>query len=99
MGDRRSVKAPPGRLGAQRPHDGAGIACCPALGRLWTNAACERIRHETDDNPKCHVKLGYDEEFVHLGNADTDLILMPSVYEPCGLTQMIAMEYGCVPIV
>ena len=50
-------------------------------------------------SPDCHLELAYDEELSHLIYAGADMILIPSVYEPCGLTQMIAMKYGVVPIV
>lgn len=45
------------------------------------------------------VTLGYDEELARMMYASADFIMMPSVYEPCGLNQMIAMRYGAVPIV
>jgi len=63
------------------------------------NAEFWRIKREMDGNPDCHLELGYDEELAHLIYAGSDMILIPSVYEPCGLTQMIAMRYGCVPVV
>ncbi|MEO5358740.1 MAG: glycogen synthase, partial [Nitrospirae bacterium YQR-1] len=50
-------------------------------------------------NPDCHLNLSYDEELSHLIYAGADMILIPSLFEPCGLTQMIAMRYGTVPIV
>lgn len=57
-----------------------------------------RIKDEMDSNPDCHLELAYDEELSHLIYAGADMILIPSVYEPCGLTQMIAMKYGVVPV-
>ena len=57
------------------------------------------FRHRLNDNPDCHLELGYDEELAHLIYAGADIIVIPSRYEPCGLTQMIAMRYGTVPVV
>lgn len=41
---------------------------------------------------------GFDETIAHLTYAGSDMFLMPSRYEPCGLGQMIAMRYGAIPI-
>ena len=42
---------------------------------------------------------GYDEALAHLIFAASDLTLVPSRYEPCGLTQMYALRYGTIPVV
>jgi starch synthase len=48
---------------------------------------------------QCGVMLRYDENLAHMVYAGADFFLMPSVYEPCGLAQMISMRYGAIPIV
>jgi starch synthase len=45
------------------------------------------------------VLLGYDEIGAHRLIAGADMILVPSRFEPCGLTQMYGLRYGTVPIV
>ncbi|ONI01532.1 hypothetical protein PRUPE_6G144700 [Prunus persica] len=45
------------------------------------------------------ILLMYSEELSHLLYAAADFILVPSMYEPCGLAQMIGMRYGAVPVV
>jgi starch synthase len=57
------------------------------------------LKRQLNDNPDCHLELAYNEELAHLIYAGSDMILIPSAYEPCGLTQMIAMRYGTLPIV
>ncbi|CAM3214768.1 glycogen synthase [Streptobacillus felis] len=48
---------------------------------------------------KFKAYIGYSEEMADLLYAGSDLFLMPSRYEPCGLSQMIAMRYGTIPLV
>ena len=45
------------------------------------------------------VYIGYDEGVAHLVQAGADAILVPSRFEPCGLTQLCALRYGAIPIV
>jgi starch synthase len=45
------------------------------------------------------VQLGYDEPVAHLMQAGCDALLVPSRFEPCGLTQLCALRYGALPVV
>jgi len=44
------------------------------------------------------VQIGYDEPLAHLLQGGADAILIPSRFEPCGLTQLYGLAYGCVPV-
>jgi starch synthase len=45
------------------------------------------------------LELSFNNELAHLIEAGSDMFLMPSYYEPCGLNQMISLKYGTIPIV
>jgi starch synthase len=63
-----------------------------ALEGGFANAAAGR-----PDSVGCF--FGYDESLAHLFQAGLDFILVPSRFEPCGLTQLCALRYGAIPIV
>jgi starch synthase len=57
------------------------------------------VRHLEQEYPnQVRAQIMFDERLSHHIYAGADGLLMPSRYEPCGLSQMIAMHYGCVPI-
>ncbi|KAK1549512.1 hypothetical protein Q3G72_003197 [Acer saccharum] len=65
-----------------------------------------RVQGEFEDLANSHnqgssirVLLMYSEELSHMLYAAADMVLVPSIYEPCGLAQMIGMRYGAVPVV
>jgi starch synthase len=71
-----------------------GSSTNPAVNdRFW------RLKHELNDHPDCHLELDYSAELAHLIYAGADLLVMPSLFEPCGLAQLIALRYGTVPVV
>lgn len=62
-------------------------------GQFW------RLKNHLNDNPNCHIEIGFNEELSHLIYAGSDMVIVPSLFEPCGLTQMIGLKYGSVPVV
>jgi starch synthase len=64
----------------------------PALEAAFTAAAASHP-------DRVAVRLGYDEALAHRMIAGADAMLVPSRFEPCGLTQLYALRYGTVPVV
>lgn len=76
-------------MGAQLALLGTGD---PALETRFAEAARERPG-------RMAAVIGYDEALAHQIQAGIDVLLMPSRFEPCGLTQLCALRYGAVPVV
>lgn len=77
------------RIGAQLVVLGSGDA---ALEQALLDAAAARPA-------RIGAVIGYDEAIAHQIQAGVDAILIPSRFEPCGLTQLCALRYGAVPVV
>src|SRR4029079_5911023 len=65
------------------------------------DAALQRgFRAAAQDNAgKVGAVIGYDEALAHQIQAGSDALVVPSRFEPCGLTQLCALRYGAVPVV
>lgn len=60
----------------------------------------EELRKLSRDYPsQLAVHIGFSDTFAHLIEAASDIFLMPSHYEPCGLNQLYSLRYGSVPVV
>ncbi len=58
------------------------------------------LLHQAQLNPRrVAVRIGFDEDLSHRLFAGADAVLVPSRFEPCGLTQMYGLRYGTVPLV
>ena len=77
------------RMGGQLVVQGTGEASLEAALRMAADAYPGRVG----------VRLGYDEAGAHRLIAGADMILVPSRFEPCGLTQMYGLRYGTLPVV
>lgn len=58
----------------------------------------EDIARQFQTHNDIRLILKYDESLSHTIYAASDMFIIPSIFEPCGLTQMIAMRYGAIPI-
>jgi starch synthase len=59
----------------------------------------EALKEELKNNDNIAIVLDNDEALAHQIFASADMVVIPSLFEPCGLTQLIALRYGAVPIV
>ncbi|WGT50166.1 glycogen synthase GlgA [Thioclava nitratireducens] len=75
---------------------GGGLAVLGS-GDGWAEDAMRELaaRHPG----RVGVKIGYDEALSHRMYAGGDAVLVPSRFEPCGLTQLYGLRYGCIPVV
>ena len=107
--DARPLVAFVGRLAEQKGVDlvveligrmaGTGRAHFVVLG-TGDPAAEESLRRVAAAFPgTVDVVLGFDEGLAHLVQAAADIVLVPSRFEPCGLTQLYAQRYGAIPVV
>jgi starch synthase len=64
-----------------------------------TTALFHDLKHQYADHPHVSIHLHLNEELSHLIFASSDIFIVPSIFEPCGLTQMIALKYGSIPVV
>ena len=71
-----------------------GSTDCEKTEKLFTDLSLEH-----SSTHQGAILLKYNEPLSHLIYAASDLFVVPSLFEPCGLTQMIALRYGSIPVV
>ncbi len=77
----------------------AVLECNVAILGEGEAAYHDRLKAVAEAHANVSLEFGYDEGLSHRMYAAADFLLMPSLFEPCGLNQMIAMRYGALPVV
>ena len=70
---------------------------------LIIGSGSDMFNHRLEDFRAAHADsvrtvTGFSEETAHLAYAGGDILVMPSLFEPCGLSQLIAFAYGTIPV-
>ena len=74
---------------------GMGLVVLGSGDAVYENALLDLQTRYPD---RLGVKLGFDPGLAHRIIAGSDIFLIPSLYEPCGLTQMYSLKYGTIPV-
>lgn len=74
-----------------------GVIIILGSGEYELEQQIEQLRREFSED--VGIYIGYNSQLAHLIYAGSDFFLMPSLFEPCGIGQMIAQRYGTLPIV
>ncbi|MDD4096111.1 MAG: glycogen/starch synthase [Oscillospiraceae bacterium] len=84
------------RVVGEMLYDGIQIVVLGSGNSFYERTLAELAKQNSGKMESC---IYYDNDLAHLLYAGADIFLMPSLFEPCGLSQMISMRYGTVPIV
>lgn len=69
------------------------------LGSGQASFENELVKWAKNNPQTIAVEIGYDEQLSHRIEAASDMFLMPSLFEPCGLNQLYSLRYGTIPVV
>lgn len=71
------------------------------LGTGHADSGLRRLAYDVygTEHPDVRMIFGYSDTLAHQVYGAADIMLVPSMFEPCGLTQLIALRYGAVPLV
>lgn len=69
------------------------------LGTGGSDGPLRAMAGQLKDDPDLRFVFAFSDELSHYLFGAADMILVPSIFEPCGLTQMLGQRYGAVPIV
>ncbi|MBI4685268.1 MAG: glycogen synthase GlgA [Nitrospirae bacterium] len=108
LGENTPIVSMVGRLSSQKGLD----LVLESLEKILSTGAAMIILGKGDENfqirlskaakkyrGRLYVNIGFEDSLAHRIYAGSDIFLMPSRYEPCGLGQLIAMRYGTIPVV
>jgi glycogen synthase len=56
----------------------------------------QHLKNQLNDNPDCHLEIGYREDLAHLMYAGSDVLIVPSMFEPCGLAPLNFAPVPCL---